>query len=256
MTADAARSDEGPVALALSRAAIYRLLGEAPGRPGPGQGDRVAGLAEAAAAVLDASPALGQALTGLATAARAADPATLATEYTFLFDGQVRCAPWESAYGAAPQMAGKAALLADVAGFYAAFGLAPASLQPDVEDHIVAELEFMSALALKEAWWRAEDVAEALEITRRAEVAFLSDHLGRWAPSLAEALRATTTLPYYVAAANLLTLWVQAEVDALGAAPGAPLGRLPEDPVQREDTFTCPMAEASAPEEATWEPRP
>jgi hypothetical protein len=57
----------------------------------------------------------------------------------------VRCPPYESAYGEAPQMAGKSAELADLAGFYAAFGLAPAASQPDMEDHV--KVDFCEARA-------------------------------------------------------------------------------------------------------------
>jgi TorA maturation chaperone TorD len=61
--------------------------------------------------------------------------------------------------------------LADVTGFYAAFELTPATARPDMEDHIAAELEFMSVLALKEAYAGAEELPGGLTVTRDAKEA-------------------------------------------------------------------------------------
>jgi TorA maturation chaperone TorD len=167
----------------------------------------------------------------------------LAGEHVFLFDRQVRCPPYESAYTAAPRMAGKSAELADVAGFYTAFGLMPAEARPDMEDHIAVELEFMSALALKEAYALAEADADGVAVTRAAEVAFLTDHLGRWAEAFGGSLRAATPLPYYAAAAELLTAWVLAEVAALKATPTR-LEALADPGPAGDEAFTCPMTES------------
>jgi DMSO reductase family type II enzyme chaperone len=234
---------EQEVLRGLERAAMYRLLGGALGYPLPQRLEAVADLARRVSSTgTGSAPELGPALERLAAAARQADAGALAGEYVFLFDRGVRCPPYEGAWGEAPQLAGKAALLADIAGFYAAFGLAPSGAQPDMEDHLAAELEFMSALALKEAWAVAEERPERVAVTRQAEVAFLSDHLGRWAEAFAAALREATPIPYYAAVADLLEAWVRAEVQAAGAAPARVTARLGYDPIQQEDTFTCPMA--------------
>jgi len=240
-TGIAAVPAEREVEEALARAAIYRLLGAALAYPVPGTLEEIAALAEAAACGPVAGGALGPALRRLAAEARDADAAALAQEHVFLFDRQVRCAPHEGAYGNAPSMAGKGSLLADIAGFYAAFGLGPAAARPDTEDHIAAELEFMSALALKEAYALALANADGLDVTRRAEVAFLTDHLGRWGEAFADAVREATPLPYFGAVAECLAGWIRREVTALGAAP-TPIGpdRGP-DPLQ-DDALSCPMA--------------
>ena len=120
----------------------------------------------------------------------------------FLFDRGAKVPPYEGAWEDAPQLAGKAALLADVAGFYAAFGLVPGEAQPDVEDHIAAECEFMSALALKEAYALAQRDDEGVAITSAAQSRFVGDHLGRWSGTFAEALRDASPLPYYGALAT------------------------------------------------------
>ena len=222
---------------ALHRAAIYRVLSLAFAYPTPARLQAITEAANLSAA--SAAPAVAPALHRLATASRAAEIGTLASEHVALFQRQLRCPPYEGAYGP-PQMAGKAALLADVAGFYTAFGLEPAAGQPEAEDHIGAELEFMSALALKEAWALSGDEAAGLEVTRAAQRAFVADHLGRWAPAFAEQLAAEGAPGFLPAAAALLDVWVAAECARLDVTP-APLDGVS---VPEEAPLTCPMAPA------------
>ena len=228
------------VAGALGRAAVYRVLAGAFVHPTPARLDALALAAATAAAA--AAGRLRDKLARLAIAAGAADAAVLGDEHVFLFGRQVRCSPYESAYSGLSPFGDKTARLADVAGFYAAFGLAPAAAQPDLEDHVGAELEFMSALALKEAWALAEGEAGALEVTRAAATKFLTDHLGRWAAAFAAAVEAATPVPFYTAAASLLAAWVDEEIAALGATPSRVPG---PDAVAADDgePFSCPMAE-------------
>jgi len=238
----------------LERASLYRLLGGALARP---QAGRLAELAEAAEALARAAePAVAEPLARFAAAARDTDAAAIADEYVFLFDRGARCPPYEGAWGEAPQLAGKAALLADVAGFYAAFGLMPGEAQPDVEDHIAAECEFMSALALKEAYALAESDDEGAAITSAAQSRFVGDHLGRWSGIFADALNDASPLPYYGALAALLGAWVKAEIDRLGAAPSVVLGRSGYDPIREADAFSCPMAEPEPTQEDPREEEP
>ncbi len=231
--------EERQVARALGRAAVYRLLGGAWAYPAPGRLDELRRLAESA--VPESS--LGPAFAAFASAAREADAEATAQEYVFLFDREARCPPYEGAWGDAPQLAGKSALLADIAGFYAAFGLEPSATHPDAEDHVAPECEFMSVLCLKEAYALAEGMAEGLEVTRKAQASFLGEHLGRWAEAFAGAIKEATPLRYYGALADLFAAWVREELGALGVEPQRLSGRLGYDPVQ-EEAFTCPMAPA------------
>jgi TorA maturation chaperone TorD len=198
----------------------------------------MAHVATMAAAASTTPEPLRPPLARFADAARDADPAAVAAEYVFLFDREVRCAPYEGAYGGRG-LAGKGAQLADVAGFYAAFGLRPAETQADMEDHVAAELEFMSALAFKEAWALGEHDAGALEVTRAAEATFLRDHLGTWALAFAQAVQSATPLPFYVTAAGVLAAWVEADAAARGVEPARLEGL--QAPAE-EECFTCPMA--------------
>jgi len=231
---------------ALARAALYRLLGGAWAHPTGARLAELTRLAEGLAAA-PPGPALREHVVALAAAARSVDPAALGAEHVFLFDRQVRCSPYEGAYGEAAQLAGKSAALADVAGFYAAFGVAPAAAAPDMEDHIGAELEFMSVLALKEAWAMAAGDADGVAVVRGAQASFLRDHLGRWAEAFADEVAAATPMAFYAAAATLLEAWIRADCGGLGVAPARLAGRLGYDPLH-EATFTCPMAGPAPPE--------
>lgn len=141
--------------------------------------------------------------------------------------------------------------MADVAGFYRAFGLEAAGAQPESEDHLVPELEFMSALALKEAWALESGDGERAAVTRDAAARFMTAHLGRWAPRFAAELAAASALPYYTTASALLAAWIESEIAVLGATPDPVEPRDGYDLVQAE-RFSCPMApdetEAVSPE--------
>jgi TorA maturation chaperone TorD len=239
-----APSDEGEIARALTRSAVYRLLGTAFAHPSPSTVTAVSEAAELTAPA--ANPTVATKLRELAAAARASAPDDTAGAYVSALERPGGCSPYEGSYGAAPLLAGKGAELADIAGFYAAFGMTPGAAE--VEDHIAAELEFMSVLALKEAAALAEGLVEGLEITRAAGIAFLSDHLGRWGASFAEALGALNTAPYYSIAAELLAVWLAEDLSDLGIDV-APLGvRQAADPEETRP-FACPMAGAGAEDE-------
>lgn len=242
---------EATIAAALRRAGVYRLLAGAFSYPTAPRLDEIARSARVLADALEPGP-LRDAIGALGDAAGAADPAVAGQEYVFLFDRQVRCPPYEGAYGDGPQLAGKPAALADIAGFYEAFGLTPAGAQPETEDHIVAELEFMSALAMKHAWALETEDAEGALVTRAAQRAFLAEHLGRWAGAFAREVGAVTTLPSFASAAALLAEWVQTDARAIDIETAPVAGRLGLDPLQ-QDVFTCPMA---GDQEETMEPTP
>jgi TorA maturation chaperone TorD len=107
--------------------------------------------------------------------------------------------------------------LADIAGFYRAFGLELAvSERPD---HIALELEFMSVLAYKEALAFQNNLTEQAQICRDAQKKFLEAHLGRWAGLFAETVMRTSHLEFYRALARELKAFIESECALLGAQP-------------------------------------
>lgn len=103
--------------------------------------------------------------------------------------------------------------LADIAGFYRAFGV---EVTPGTErvDHVAAELEFMHLLALKEALAEESGESERASVCRDAAAAFLRDHLGRWSAKLHAQLREEPSGEVYPAAGALLDRFVAHELES------------------------------------------
>jgi TorA maturation chaperone TorD len=105
----------------------------------------------------------------------------LAPAYEELFGGAVRCPPYEGSYEADPIRSSRE--MADVAGFYRAFGAEPAGPAAERPDHVGCELEFLSYLAARRLEAEEARDADRAAVCREAEDAFLLDHLGRWLPA-------------------------------------------------------------------------
>jgi TorA maturation chaperone TorD len=82
--------------------------------------------------------------------------------------------------------------LADIAGFYRAFGFNVGGSVRERPDHLAVELEFMYVLALKEWYASSQGTPEQIEVCVDAQRKFLSEHLGRWIGQFAESLACTT----------------------------------------------------------------
>jgi DMSO reductase family type II enzyme chaperone len=137
-----------------------------------------------------------------------------------------RSAPTEmDQLGGAPQLEMTRTFeMADVAGFYNAFGVEVES-SGERPDHIAAELEFMNLLAVKECIaLQEEGEGEHANICRNASRAFLRDHLTRWAPRLGERLAAADGDPVYRTAGRLLGGFVIFDAERLDVE-SAPLHR-------------------------------
>lgn len=102
-----------------------------------------------------------------------------------LFDrGKERTSLYETEYG---RMGGlnKGNALADIQGFYTAFGFRPGDLG-EAMDHAAVELEFYAILLVKEGLLSARADQEGVAIVRDARGKFLKDHLGRFLDVIAE----------------------------------------------------------------------
>lgn len=240
----AARADilalDRPVVETLVRASVYRILSVAFAYPTAPRLDELRLAIDKVLATGVVAPPLAGALQAFREAVEVADATDTAGEHVVLFDHGVRCAPYEGAYGP-PKVAGHAAQLADVAGFYAAFGLALEGGQAEAADHVSAELEFMSTLALREAWALVEHATAGWQVTRQAATRFIDDHLGRWASAFADALEAATALPFYRTAACALRSWVAEERRGLGASSEPATSPTPVDP-EEAAPLVCPLA--------------
>jgi TorA maturation chaperone TorD len=232
------------VSAVLGRAAILRELARALDYPSSEARADIGGrwhvvLAAAAGWPEGVRPALIQALERLDGA-----DASLESEHVRLFGPAGRASLTETSYGDAGRLLGKSAALADVGGFYRAFGLKPGTEHPRPEDHLAFELEFLSVLAVKEAWAMSEGDEEALEVTRDATGKFLSEHLGTWIDAWLAVLRASDPPPFYDALGEVIQRLVRAECARLAVEPRT-VGSRVVDRAVGDDVFTCPRAVTS-----------
>ncbi|MGA4579887.1 TorD/DmsD family molecular chaperone [Limisphaera sp. VF-2] len=136
--------------------------------------------------------------------------------------------------------------LADLAGFYRAFGMELAEQADERPDHLSVELEFLCVLTAKEAWaWSQQPPGEGTTICRDAQRKFLREYLGRWAPAFARRLAGLAAHPTLQALAGCLAAFVTAECRRLGVEPGpAHLGLRPVDDALERLCDSCGLASA------------
>jgi TorA maturation chaperone TorD len=174
--------------------------------------------------------------------------AELRAEYDRVF-GLVQsreCPPYETEYHSSTEPFFRTQQLADVAGFYRAFGLQTARAAPERPDHVALELEFMALLALKErlaleSSAASPDAAEQAAVCSEAQKTFCGDHLAWWVPSFAMGLRRKAGEGFFAALGNVLAAFVAAERVGFGLpAPRLPLQpALIERPEEQSGCLSC-----------------
>jgi TorA maturation chaperone TorD len=138
--------------------------------------------------------------------------------------------------------------LADISGYYLAFGLRPSATSEARADHIACECEFLDFLSRKEALWSSHpphvpDGDATLDVTRRAVSTFLRDHLGRFGRAFATRVIAEDPAGYFGGLGHVLLAFVESECARLGVQAG-PL----ELAVCRQTPDEAPMACGTASE--------
>jgi len=130
--------------------------------------------------------------------------------------------PYESEYVDGKLSFQRAQLLADVAGYYRAFGLETSTSHPERPDHVALELEFMANLLDLEQQAATSDLPEASErrgICRDAQRQFVTDHLAWWLPAFAALLRREVVQGFYAEVTALLAALIAAERALLSVPP-------------------------------------
>ena len=137
------------------------------------------------------------------------------TEYSQLFTGAGLCRANENDFEKLSfSMTEK---LADVAGFYDAFGFEVSADVGERPDFIGTELDFINLLLLKQAYALELGWPEKAEISARALNSFLESHFVKWVPKLCIALGELATADgIYAAAADALAALVASENRRLG----------------------------------------
>jgi DMSO reductase family type II enzyme chaperone len=127
--------------------------------------------------------------------------------------------------------------MADLCGFYRAFGLNLGGAVRERPDHLATELEFLYVLALKEAYAAQHDVLEHVEVCEAAQRKFLDDHLGRWIEPFARSVAYNGGEPYQ-ALASFTAAFVRKHAAVLGVQP-QPLHGVQLKPTPFDPDFSC-----------------
>jgi putative dimethyl sulfoxide reductase chaperone len=121
------------------------------------------------------------------------DQASLQAEHRRVF-GLTGSLCYETEYGL-PHEFRQSQELADISGFYQAFGFKVGGKLRERPDHILVELEFMYLLCLKEALAHTEGHQARVEICSEAQKRFITDHLGRWVALFSQAVEKNSFQP-------------------------------------------------------------
>ncbi len=231
----------------LAAAARLRLLALALAPPGKESLAEVEALAGALAERPGAPPDLAE----LADAAGSLPLEEVAVAHERLFAPDA-VSPYEASIELDPFR--QARQMADVAGFYGAFGAQAHGPAADRPDHAGTEVEFLAFLALRRL--QAGDDGDGDEVERCAQIeaSFLTSHAGRWLPPFFRALEAAAQDGYHRALGRLGAAVIEEEVsrraldvEQVEAVRGARLS-------VEADEIECGTAGLQAPFEAIASP--
>lgn len=235
------------VQAAITRSAMYETLALAWAYPTPALCERLReGLSDLLEEPTISSSAYAPALADACAALPTVSVEALAVEHNHLFEHSAVCSPYETEYE--PDPFAKARQLADIAGFYTAFGMTASSIRPTTQDYLGTELEFMAYLARKEAYAAARNWKHRRRLTLEAERSFLRDHLGRWERAVcrdvtnhtAQEARRNIAASFYGAVASVSMQYVEDELRRFGAKPL----RLTQRMTGNDEPVACPFGES------------
>jgi len=164
----------------------------------------------------------------------------LQADFAAIFGHAVRgpCPAYELEYGQG-EIIQRASDLADIAGFYAAFGLdlaGPASERPD---HLCVEAEFMVILTAKEATGIESGNENLVTLSRDAQCKFLKCHLAQWLPAFARRVMDADSDGYYARLARFADVLVANECERFGISLGSPYLELRPSDAGEESSQSC-----------------
>lgn len=157
--------------------------------------------------------------------------------YNRIFSMGLLCPHHETFYTSAHVFM-KSQDLADIRGFYGAFGFRLSEKEKELADFIGTELEFMHVLCFKEYHALEKGEGEKAELCREAQTKFMEGHLGTWTEAFSKTLSATAHMDYFITLGKLLEKFADFDCQYLGVTPKHVL--LPEQGWKQEaEPFTC-----------------
>jgi putative dimethyl sulfoxide reductase chaperone len=100
-------------------------------------------------------------------------------------------------------LAGRGPLLADIAAFHKAFYYSPEHPPAEVPDHLAAQLDFLSYMAVKIAFAVESGETDNAKISDQAYGKFLKEHLYTWVGAFRERLELSASV-FFIRAASLI----------------------------------------------------
>ncbi|MBM4414777.1 MAG: hypothetical protein FJ035_00575 [Chloroflexi bacterium] len=224
----------------LGRSAVYEALALGLTYPSEASLERLAGLlADLDEHDVVRAYGLAPRLAAIAEARAAALVPDLQLEHNRLFQGQVLCSPHETEYER--DTFAKAAQLADIAGFYNAWGLQTADARRTMPDYIGTELEFLAVVTRREAYAALRGWGDRRALASESTQAFLQTHPGRWvnafATDLRDAAADNAAGRFFAAVARLLEQFVVMDIAAAGVLPAPLTARIPRP--QDDEPMVC-----------------
>lgn len=140
------------------------------------------------------------------------DDLQFAHRHTFGMAGSL-C--YETEYGL-PHEYQQSQEMADLAGFYKAFGFHTGGKIRERPDHIAVELEFMCVLAIKEAYALEQKNDDHTAICVEAQTKFMAEHLGNWFSLFAQSVHLNAQDGPYLPLIQFGSHFLQFEVHRLG----------------------------------------
>ena len=167
----------------------------------------------------------------------------LRVHYGRLFGHSVRgtCPLYELEYGRS-EIIQQTAELADLAGFYNAFGMNLHDSAFERADHVAVECEFLSVLCAKEAWGRQQNISPLAETCSDAQRLFLRDHLARWLPAFAQRVMSAEPDGLYGRLAALASAFITHECRTFDLEIGPPWLELRPDDPAADASIECDAA--------------
>lgn len=109
--------------------------------------------------------------------------------------------------------------LADLAGYYSAFGVEHAGKKLEGLDHISLELEFMYVLTFKEGYAFENDGSDKVDICVNAQKKFMKNEIGSWGSLFAKLLETKQPDEFYRKLGGLLKVFLEMETAFLKVKP-------------------------------------